>query len=45
VSDYLDRPVYDDIADEARSDWLHERPEPDIPDAEELAWIEQESRR
>jgi hypothetical protein len=29
VSDYLDRPVYDDIADEARADWLAERPEPE----------------
>lgn len=45
MSDYLSRPVYDDVAEEARDDWLAERPEPDLPDAEELAWIEQEARR
>lgn len=26
MSDYWERPVYDDIEDEARSDWLAERP-------------------
>ena len=45
VSDYLTRPVYDDIAEEARGDWLAERPDPERPDVEELAWIEWDDRR
>jgi hypothetical protein len=32
LSDYLDRSVYDDIADEARSDWRAECPDYDLPE-------------
>lgn len=37
MSDYLDRPVYDDIAAEARADWRAECPDDDRPTAAELA--------
>lgn len=33
---YFDTSVYDDVAAEARADWLAERPDPDYPGPEEF---------
>jgi hypothetical protein len=35
MSEWFDRSVYDDVADEARADYLAERPDPDYPDPSE----------
>lgn len=34
-AEWFDRSVYDDVADEAREQWVHERPDPVPPDPSE----------
>lgn len=48
MTDYLTRPVYDDVEDEARRDWSAERPPriraEDVLDGQELADYYQQRR-